>query len=551
MNFYIFFFIIVLVLFYGTYGKIIPIGVSKDPPKFSSTYITKAVLFVPHAEVNEPFNIWYDSESNKSRVDYYDGMVKTYQLPGNESDGQMLKIVPVTTKTELNKMTCFKFSDSDIKIQNAVPDLINYTYVGTEIRKGIETEKWEFKGTSPVIHTLTMYLTYEPSTRDLNEKIPIPISFVMKGYDTIFGSGTDHFWIEYKSFTDEKPDISIFEITDMKCETLDALATEHIYTLNPIKEFIDVDYSYSDISFEKFKKKHNKEYDFNEHTYRKVIFKQNLRYIDSKNRANLGYKLAVNHLVDRNPHELRILSGYRYSSMYKSSETFPYNVDEEIKTAPENFDWRIEGGVTAVRDQLTCGSCWSFATVGAIEGEYFVHSSKLFQFSEQALIDCSWGFGNYGCSGGFDKGAYSWIKEHGGLPLADDYGFYYAEESYCHIRNVSTIAPVTGWVDVPQNDSNALKVALLKQGPIFVAIDSSHRSFSYYSNGIYYEPSCGNGENNLTHAVLLVGYGKLDGKDYWLIKNSWSATWGLDGYILMSQENNNCGVATTPSYALF
>lgn len=61
----------------------------------------------------------------------------------------------------------------------------------------------------------------------------------------------------------------------------------------------------------------------------------------------------------------------------------------------------------------------------------------------------------------------------------------------------------------------------------------------------------GNGENNLTHAVLLVGYGKLDGKDYWLIKNSWSATWGLDGYILMSQENNNCGVATTPSYALF
>lgn len=35
----------------------------------------------------------------------------------------------------------------------------------------------------------------------------------MKGYDTIFGSGTDHFWIEYKSFTDEKPDISIFEIT--------------------------------------------------------------------------------------------------------------------------------------------------------------------------------------------------------------------------------------------------------------------------------------------------------------------------------------------------
>ena len=70
------------------------------------------------------------------------------------------------------------------------------------------------------------------------------------------------------------------------------------------------------------------------------------------------------------------------------------------------------------------------------------------------------------------------------------------------------------------------------------------------SSGVYYEPKCGNTLEDLDHAVLLVGYGKLNGQHYWLIKNSWSTYWGNDGYVLMSQKNNNCGVATQPTFVI-
>ena len=70
------------------------------------------------------------------------------------------------------------------------------------------------------------------------------------------------------------------------------------------------------------------------------------------------------------------------------------------------------------------------------------------------------------------------------------------------------------------------------------------------SSGVYYEPECNNTPEGLDHSVLAVGYGELNGQRYWLIKNSWSTYWGNDGYVLMSQKDNNCGVATMPTFVI-
>jgi len=59
------------------------------------------------------------------------------------------------------------------------------------------------------------------------------------------------------------------------------------------------------------------------------------------------------------------------------------------------------------------------------------------------------------------------------------------------VKNVSATAQMTGFVNVTAGDLDALKAAIAAHGPVSVSIDASHRSLSFYANGVYYEPNCG------------------------------------------------------------
>lgn len=250
---------------------------------------------------------------------------------------------------------------------------------------------------------------------------------------------------------------------------------------------------------------------------------------------------------------VNILNGFNKSiNTQLRSERLPVGasfIEPANVVLPKKVDWRKEGAVTPVKDQGHCGSCWSFSATGALEGQHFRRTGVLVSLSEQNLIDCSGKYGNNGCNGGLMDQAFQYIKDNKGLDTEASYP-YEAENDKCRYNPANSGAIDVGYIDIPTGDEKLLKAAVATIGPVSVAIDASHQSFQFYSEGVYYEPECSSEE--LDHGVLVIGYGTNEnGQDYWLVKNSWGETWGNNGYIKMARNKlNHCGIASSASYPL-
>lgn len=265
------------------------------------------------------------------------------------------------------------------------------------------------------------------------------------------------------------------------------------------------------------------------------------------NDPNQTHKVTVdNQFATWTQEEYKKLLGFSSELNSMRLAKNPTVLDE--KNLKDEVNWVKEGKVSKVKNQGQCGSCYSFAATGSLEGQWFKKTRKLVSMSEQQIVDCSGKYGNQGCGGGWYGSAWDYIKDAGGVEGENDYP-YEAYRGWCHFKESKVVATDTGTVDVEEGSEEALQQAIAEVGPIAVAIDASHSSFQRYSEGVYYEPWCGNGQSDLDHAVLAVGYGNEDGQDYWLVKNSWGDYWGDDGYIKMIRnEDNNCGIATAAQY---
>jgi cathepsin L len=267
-------------------------------------------------------------------------------------------------------------------------------------------------------------------------------------------------------------------------------------------------------------------------------------------KGEVSFKLETNPIADLPWSEYQKLNGYRRvygDPMQKNSSKFltPLNYGEP----PEAVDWRDQGYVTEVKNQGMCGSCWAFSSTGSLEGQHKRATGVLVSLSEQNLVDCSAKYGNSGCNGGLMDFAFQYVKENKGIDTEPSYP-YKAKQRKCAFKRNNVGAEDTGFIDLPEGDENALKIAVATNGPISVAIDAGHRSFQLYKTGVYYEKACSS--EQLDHGVLVVGYGTDPTHgDYWIVKNSWGSNWGEEGYIRMSRnKDNNCGIATAASYPL-
>jgi len=223
-----------------------------------------------------------------------------------------------------------------------------------------------------------------------------------------------------------------------------------------------------------------------------------------------------------------------------------------LERLPKNVDWRKEGIVSAVKDQGHCGSCWAFASTATIESHVAKATGLLFDLSPQQIAMCSPNpqecGGTGGCEGATHELAFEYVTSSAGVYQEFQYGYngYMGVDSACSLPATGApVATINGYVRLPENNYTALMNAIATVGPIAITVDASN--WHAYESGVF--SGCNQVNPDLDHGVVLVGYGSEHGQDYWLIRNSWNANYGEQGYIRIARtkdEQNLCGSDITP-----
>ncbi|CAK6445827.1 unnamed protein product [Pipistrellus nathusii] len=205
---------------------------------------------------------------------------------------------------------------------------------------------------------------------------------------------------------------------------------------------------------------------------------------------------------------------------------------------PSRFDWRDKHVVTQVRNQHACGGCWAFSVVGAVESAYAIKGKPLEDLSVQQVIDCS--YTNYGCNGGSTFNALNWLNETQ-VKLVRDSEYPFKEQNgLCHYFSDSHAGfSIKGYSAHDfSNQEDEMAKALLTFGPLVGIVDAV--SWQDYLGGII-QHHCSSGEAN--HAIIITGFDKTGTTPYWIVRNSWGSSWGVDGYAHVKMGSNICGIA--------
>jgi cathepsin L len=315
-----------------------------------------------------------------------------------------------------------------------------------------------------------------------------------------------------------------------------------------------------DYSFEQYKKDFGKHYDTPlENERRRQLFANSMEIIMNHNHhRQSSYKMGVNHMTDWTEEEFKAVRGYHrgLSQLQVAERTRKFAAKElphlkgNPQALPHSVDWRTRGVLTAVKDQGHCGSCWTFAATETMESHWAIETGTLEVLSEQHILSCvdnpQQCGGTGGCEGGTAELAYAGMTQNGFASEWKYSYFSYSGKDYeCHWSEdkVGSVAQLSGFFPLPPNDQEALMKALAWSGPVAVSVDAS--KWSRYESGIF--DDCNQQSPVIDHGVQAVGYGEEKGQDFWIIRNSWSPSYGESGYIRIARQSTvTCGVDTKP-----
>jgi len=312
--------------------------------------------------------------------------------------------------------------------------------------------------------------------------------------------------------------------------------------------------------FDEYLKKHNKHYEGAEYARRQKIFQDNVREVAKQRSAALKAGrdawMGVNEFSDMTRAEfldsgrvMKIKLQADAKSCLAKGVTADYS-KLDLTATPTSWDWRTKGVVNPIQNQGQCGSCWTFSTIAVIESAYAIKTGKLQKLSEQEIVDCSHGcvledgqqVCNQGCNGGWMWSALTDAISWKGEELETDYP-YTAETGTCKRNAAKTLDPLSNYTCLSGPKlANETEMAafLVANGPLSIAMDAG--ILQSYTSGII-DPTAGEcSKTSLDHAIVIVGFGTLNGKDFWIVRNSWGESWGEQGYFRIIRGKGACGL---------
>jgi hypothetical protein len=191
--------------------------------------------------------------------------------------------------------------------------------------------------------------------------------------------------------------------------------------------------------------------------------------------------------------------------------------------------------MTPVKNQGSCGSCWDFSAMGAWEGTFNLRFNSMVDTSEQQVLNCS----NAGsCTGGWWDPVYAWMV--GAAVGTEAQTPYTGQDGPCVTHppgnfKVAAWGFVTEKTSVP--DVAQIKEALVSHGPLVAGVFVT-TAFQAYTTGVFDENS---NSSPINHGIVIVGWD--DDKGAWHIRNSWSTSWGEEGYMWIKYGSNSIGYA--------
>jgi C1A family cysteine protease len=294
--------------------------------------------------------------------------------------------------------------------------------------------------------------------------------------------------------------------------------------------------------FNDFVIKFDKRYDsLEEFSRRFAVFKTSLVRIAEMNAQNIAHGgeaiYGVNDLADLT-HEEFISTRLMKSLPYRAPDMTPFN---GTITGPETIvDWRTKGVVTPVKDQGNCGSCWAHSADEALESYQALKYGNLVVGSVQQVTACTYTYN--GCNGGWPHDGYIYgVEDRVGLETNAAYPYNIAQAGNCQLTNGKAVSPFTDDSGYTSPVKGQLQNILTNSGPPSVCVAAE--SWQYYTGGVM--TSCA---GSVDHCVQAVGYNNGASPPYWIVRNSWGTSWGIQGYIYLDMTTDSGDICHIQEY---